>query len=659
MRWIIRIVLFFVALAVVAVGALFLLPSDRIARLATDQFEATTGRAMTISGDIRPTLWPDLGISTGPVSIANADWSDQGPMLTAEALTIGVDIMALIGGDIRIRTVEAEAPEVLLEVAADGRANWDMSGGTGDGPGEAPETVETEGGELPAFSVDEAVLRSGRLTYLDHATGARTELSGIDATLRLPSFEGPADIELAATMNGQRLSLTGQVSQFAAFLARGAVPVTVSAEVGGSSLSFDGRAGLVPMAAGGTLDADLADMAAVFALLDMAPPDLPEGLGREMRLQGEITATDAGKVTLRDGTIRLDQNTLNAQADVTLTGERPKVVAQITAGALDFSALGGGEADGTGSGSGEAAAAEWSRTPIDVGGMQAVDAEIALTAASIDLGMAQLGPTSTITTLDAGRAVTEIRELNAYDGVVSGSFVVNSRGGLSVRTVLTGAGVALQPLLTQLAGYERLLANGEVTLDLLGVGNDMHTLMNSLDGEGAISLGKGELRGLDLVGMLRNLDTGFVGAGQKTIFDSVDATFRVENGVLVNDDLAFLAPLLKATGEGELGIGGMTMDYRLLPVLLEGAGGQGIRVPLIISGPWSAPRFRLDLEGLVKQEFGDEIDALKEEVEDKVTEKIREETGIELDSLDNVEEELKKELENRAGDALRGLLGGN
>ncbi|MDF0602221.1 AsmA family protein [Psychromarinibacter sp. C21-152] len=658
MRWIVRIVLFVVVVAALAVGALFLLPADRIAGFAAERFEDATGRAMTLGGDIRPTIWPELGVRTGPVRIANADWSQEGPILSAEALTIGVDVLALIRGDIRITGVEVQAPEVVLEIASDGRANWDMGTGADSA---APEAVETEGGTVPAFRLDEAVIRSGALTFIDHAGGSRMRLDEVDATLRLPDFEGPADMTLAATMNGQRLSLEAQVSQFAAFLARGAVPVALTAEVGGSTLSFDGRAGLVPVAAGGTLDADMADMAAVFALLGRAAPEIPEGLGRSIRVQGQVTATEAGKVTLRDGTVRLDDNTLAAAADLVLTGARPKLTAQVTAGALDVSALAGaGSSENGDAAGGGGDAAGWSRTPIDVSGLQALDAEIAFVADSVELGLARLGRTSLLMTLLDGRAVTEIRQLSAYDGLIQGSFVVNSRGGLSVRANLTGAGVALQPLLEQLAGSDRLLADGEVTLNLLGVGNDMHSLMTSLSGDGALSLGQGELRGLDLAGMLRNLDTSYVGAGQKTIFDSIDATFRVENGVLSNDDLALLAPLVNATGTGQVGLGARTLDYRLLPILLEGAEGEGgLRVPLIVSGPWNAPRFRLDLEALVTQEFGDEIEALKGEVESKVTERISEELGVEVESLDNVEETLQEELENRARETLRGLFGGN
>ncbi|MDJ0825231.1 MAG: AsmA family protein [Rhodobacter sp.] len=643
MRWLFRIFFGLLALAGLAVATLFLLPADRIAKLATDQFQAATGRAMTLEGDIRPTLWPELGITTGRVTVANADWSDNGPMLQAERLSIGVDMAALFGRDIKIQRIEADAPEILLETAADGRTNWDILGTTSAGT--AP--------DMTMLSLDRAVVSNASITYLDHATGARTDVGDLDATLRLPAFTGPADIDLTATVNRQRLSLRADIAEFAGFLSDGAVPITAKVAMGGSQIELDGRAGLQPIAFGGKVDADISDRAAVFSLAGLEVPDLPPGLGRAIGLTGDVTLTEAGRITLRNGTIRLDQNVLSGAVDIALA-ERPQVTAELSAGALDFSALAGGDAD---AGAGQAGSG-WPRDRIDVSALQSLDAQIKLAADSIDLGLAQLGGTRILTNLEAGRAVTEIRQLNAYGGAIAGSVVVNSRGGLSARANLKGDGLALQSLLQQLAGYDRLLASGDVAINVLGVGDDMQTLMNSLSGDGAVQLGQGELRGLDLVGMLRNLDASYIGEGQKTIFDSVTGSFTIENGILRNEDLRLTTPLLNASGSGAVGLGNQTLDYGITAALLEGQTNSGIKVPVLITGPWADPKFRLDLEALAKQELADEVDELKAKAEDAVTEKLKDELGVEVESLDNVEDVLKQELEDRARKGLLELLSG-
>jgi len=63
-----------------------------------------------------------------------------------------------------------------------------------------------------------------------------------------------------------------------------------------------------------------------------------------------------------------------------------------------------------------------------------------------------------------------------------------------------------------------------------------------------MDVGRGELLGLDIAGMVRNLDAAYVGEGSKTVFDAISASFEIKGGVLRNDDLSFGAPLVTATG---------------------------------------------------------------------------------------------------------------
>ncbi|KMW57855.1 AsmA family protein [Candidatus Rhodobacter oscarellae] len=669
MRWIFRIVTAVVFVAALAVGALFLLPAERIAGLVSDQFKAATGRDLTIAGDIRPTLLPELGISTGAVSIANADWGQGGPLLQAEGLTVGVDWGALFGGAIQVTRVQAEAPRITLEVAKDGRGNWALAQSADEASTGAPSATGSEA-SVPALSLDKAVISGGRVVFIDHASGVTTELRDIDATASLPAFDGPATVSLRAVMNGQAFLAEARLASLSGFLTGGAVGTELQAKVGGASLDFDGASGLSPLAAGGRINADLADQGALFALIGAAAPDLPRGLGQKISVEGDMTFTE-DKITLRDAAVALDHNLLVGAADVALGG-RPHVTAQLSAAALDFSALAGAEDAGAAA---ERAAAEgaatasagWPTDRIDVSALQSVDADVVLAAESIDLGRATLGRTSIRTALSDGRAVTTIRELAAYGGAVSGSMVVNSRGGLSARANLQAAGIAMQPLLQEMAGYDRVLASGDLTLNVLAVGDDMATLMRSLSGDGALSLGQGELRGLDLVGMLRNLDASYVGEGARTIFDAMTGSFTLEGGVLRNEDLVLSAPLLIAKGAGVVDIGAMGQEYRLVPALLEGQGNGGLRVPLLISGTWADPKFRLDLEALAEQELADEVEAVKAQAETVVTDRINEELGTNLEGLNDADEVLKedlrnraeKELEDAAGGLLRGLLGGD
>ncbi|MGB7317262.1 MAG: AsmA family protein, partial [Planktotalea sp.] len=115
MRFLIRLIVIVLAAAVVAVIGLLMLPGDKIARIAADQLSKQTGRIVTISPETSISLYPTLGITTGPASIGTADWAKNGPLLTSDSLSIGVDVPAILTVTIRVTKLEANSPRVVLE----------------------------------------------------------------------------------------------------------------------------------------------------------------------------------------------------------------------------------------------------------------------------------------------------------------------------------------------------------------------------------------------------------------------------------------------------------------------------------------------------------------------------------------------------------------
>jgi AsmA protein len=676
MRWIVRIGSGLVMLILVMVGLVFLIPSEKVAQVAATQFFKATGRVLTVEGAVSPTVWPVLGVKTGMVRIANADWSREGPMLEAEGLAIGVQMAALFGGDIKITKIEAIRPKIILERNKGGVGNWQIVAAATTG---APSNTAAVTTPAPAQTVtlDVGVIQEGALLFIDHTNDLRVDLRNIAAEVRLPDAAGPATIALTAVKDGVRVGLDGRVATFGAFAAGDLSGVTLRADIGGSNIALEGRIGMAPLVMDGALTADLADLAALASLAGQPAPKVPQGLGATVRqVSGQLTVAQAGSVHLRDATLVLDTNRLTGDLDMTFDGPRPKLTAKIATGALNFAALGG---DDTGGGAGAPAASSgagravpasaqgWPQDIIDVSELAGFDAGISLSADSIDLGQAQLNQTRLLITLDRARMVIDARQLQAYGGNVTGNFVINGRGGLSVGGDLTFAGIAMQPLLQDVAQFDRLIGSGDIGLKFLGVGNSVADIMNSLSGAGRLRFGKGELRGLDLVGMLRSLDASFVGEGQKTIFDAITGSFTLQNGVLRNDDLRFSAPYITAAGSGRVGIGARDLDYRLVATALANNDGTGgVTVPVLISGPWAQPKFRLDLQALIDQNLAEEKEKLKIKAraeEDRAKAKLEAELGIERLEGERLEDAAKRRaqeaLEAEAGRALRKLLGGN
>lgn len=623
MRWALRIIAVLVIALAIAVGALLLIPSERIAGIVSDEITDATGRQVRILGDVRPSLWPEIGASTGAVEVLG---SDGDVLVRAGSVAVGVDVVGLLSGDIRITGAEVAQAEVNLRVASDGAANWATPGTT---------SAPTSTGGVPAFTLDRLNLVGVTVSYTD-ADGAETRVENLNLTASLPDFAGPLSAEFDAEV--AETPFSGQLSLASAsdFLAGTRTPVGLEVSAGVNNARFAGN-----LTIGGVVDGNFEAGLSEPSFLPFLR-GLPQGLGAGLIEASGGVALAADGLALAGLDVRLDQNRLSGDVEVTFTDPRPKVVADLALGDFDLSAL-ATPADEGGSATG------WSRDPIDVSFLGLVDGDFRISADSLALGAAQLGATILDTNIDDRRSVTRIQRLVAYDGAIGGDVILNGRSGFSTRVDVSGSALAISRLMSELIGYDRLVAAGDLQLNVLGSGRSMNAVMNSLSGDGAFNVGAGELIGLDIVGMLTNLDPSFVGDTRRTIFDEITVSFQVVDGVIVYDDLTIAAPLFRATGTGQIGLGGQTLDLRMLPELLGGERA-GIAIPLTIRGTWDAPRVGLDVENMIRQ-------GIESGVSQRLQDEAADRLGVTVEEGQSVEDAVRGRVEDEIRRGLGGLLG--
>ncbi|MEP3687097.1 MAG: AsmA family protein [Sulfitobacter dubius] len=635
MRWIIRGIGALLLIVVIMLGALFLLPGERIARIASDQLSRMTGREVSITGDVDVTLWPVLGVTAGGLEVGNADWTDKGAMLTAANAAIGVDAGALLRGEIRITNIAAQSPVIRLEQRRDGRASWQFT----DSASSAQIETESEPtSNRRPLSIQKLTVTDATLIY--DAEGADVlRYEGVDLDLDWPERGGAADITASMASAGEVVQLTARIDGFADFLGGGVQPLRADVATRGGEVSFDGR-GSLNGALAGDLRIDSADTARFLASFGAGGVTLPRGLGQSVDLRSGLTLTADRRLALRNIALDLGGNSLTGQADLALNGT-PRITANLRTGALDLSALSedGAETNGSSSPMEGNGMEGWSRQEINVDWLAAFDGDIALSAESIDLGQLDLGATRAVLRNDRARMVFDLQDMNAYGGKVAGEFVMNNRSGLSVGGNLTAQGVQMRDLLEDAAGVTRFSGDGTAALSFLGSGQSLDAIMRSLSGNGTLSMGRGTIAGIDLDALLGSVDA----EGGSTVFDSMEATFDIAQGVLRNDDLLMLLPNFNATGAGQVNLGARTLDYTFTPKALRvNASRGGLAVPVRITGPWADPQIKPDLRAAIDLNFAEE----KQQAEDKVREKIQEELNISPDDSRSTEGIVKDELEN-------------
>jgi len=637
-----RIIWALLLTVVVTVVLLLFLPADRIARLAAEQIQAQTGRDVSITGDVSMTLWPVLGVSAGEIEVGNADWARQGSMLTARNAAIGIDAMALLSGEIKITNIEAASPTIRLESRKDGRASWVFTDASGEA---AIETETTPDREAQAFSLQKLTVTDATLIY-DAEGSDLVSYSGVDLALDWPERLGAADIQATLRPAGADVDVVATINGFAGFIAGDVQPVVARIKTSGGSLSLNGRASTAGDVAG-RLGLKLSDTDAFLRALGLDGADLPRGLGRSVDMDADLTLTSDRRLSLRGMQADLGGNTITGAADISLNGT-PQINAQISAGALDLK--GATQGDSSSASSAGSVGTGWPKDSIDASGLAAFNGEIALTASSIDLGSFQLGKTRALIKNDRSRMVFEMREVQAYGGTVSGEFVMNNRGGLSVGGKIFAKSVSVQKVLRDAMDVERLTGNGDAEISFLGSGSNVDAIMRSLSGNGALRLEQGTIQGLDLNTLMGSGN----GSGGTTVFDSLGATFAINAGNLRNDDLLFVLPNYEARGKGRVGLGAQDIDYLFTPAALRANSGKGIAIPVSIKGPWSNPRIQPDLEAAInlnlaeeKAKLKEKAKALEDDTKARAQEKLEKELGVSTQDGQSVEDAVKKKLEDK------------
>ncbi len=151
---------------------------------------AATGLDVRILGKLGLSVFP-LGLSAKDIHVAGRG----GEVLAVERLRIGLELLPLLKGQIRIAGCRLVAPSVTVAKDSDGTYNFAKV--AGKSPAGSPGS---------AFRLDELKLSDGSLVYLDGKTGEKTALKGIHLAIR--------DLSLADSAGDvlRTLSFTGTVA---------------------------------------------------------------------------------------------------------------------------------------------------------------------------------------------------------------------------------------------------------------------------------------------------------------------------------------------------------------------------------------------------------------------------------------------------------------
>jgi AsmA protein len=223
---------------------------------------------------------------------------------------------------------------------------------------------------------------------------------------------------------------------------------------------------------------------------------------------------------------------------------------------------------------------------------------------------------------------------NLYRGKMSGNLSINAHSTPSfvIKQKLTAIDVA--PLLKDAANLDLAEGRGNIVLDLTTQGNTVRELKKALSGNVSINLANGAIKGINLTKLVQGvqnlskdtrMQTLGVDKSEKTEFSEFKASFKVHNGVAHNDDLAVKSTVLRLSGKGDIDIGHDSLNYNAKAALAKTAQGRTATLPVNVSGPFDALKFKIDYGALLVDAARQKIDEKKEKVKEDAKAKLQEE----------------------------------
>ncbi len=247
----------------------------------------------------------------------------------------------------------------------------------------------------------------------------------------------------------------------------------------------------------------------------------------------------------------------------------------------------------------------WSKEPLDLSALRAVDADVRLAAPAISYGKYRVVKPQLVLALDAG--ALEVRQLTGT--MFEGAF--DLKGRLMAADVPSLAGTVT---VANANIHEALFVAGDIdvaegrlnfNMEMGGAGRSPFELVSSLGGKGGFNVVDGVVRGFDLAAVserLKSLDSAesylaFLASSMKggqTRFTRLDGTFAIDRGVIRSDDIHLLAQASEGRAVAVVDLPRWFIDMQAEFFLTEHP--KAPPVGMRVVGPLDAPQRKIETD---------------------------------------------------------------
>jgi len=571
-----------------------------------------TGRDLAINGDLSVSIFPWIGIGLNDVSLSNAVGFKTEPFAKIQEANVKVKLLPLLSQHVEVSTVVLKGMSLNLAKNQAGKTNWDdlvqpstKPDATKDTPTEQSSTLA-----MSAMAIGGLQIVDANIAWDDASQGERYSLAGLDLTTDALSLGNPMGVELTLTVNSRKPKATV-----------------------GLKLNGD-------LVINSTFDKF--DFQSMTLVINAAGDAVPGG---EMKIDfGSHLIADlaaGGSLTLNPLTIKFDDSTLSGNAAVNHFS-KPSIQFDLAVDAINLDRYRPKPADTEGGGQTTSVAPPpLAVALIPVQTLRDLNIEGVFKVQS--LMVKGLSGEEVSVKLEAKNGVLKSEQgiKKFYNGRYVGKTVVDARQN-TPKIIITEqvTNINIEPLLIDLLGESPIAGVAHITADLTTHGNTVPAFKSALNGTAEFSFNDGAVTGVDVGALMKQAQAilhgdfaaTFVKGVGKTPFSKASGTAQINDGLINNQDLIVITPLVNVAGVGTANLVNEQIDYQLTlqrPQASDAEEGdskdiKNTLIPVNINGTFAEPNVSLDVKAMVMNTQKEKIDEQKEALKKKITEKIDE-----------------------------------
>jgi hypothetical protein len=535
-------------------------------------FKEATGRDLILGGnlDLKIGFTPSLVVSNA--ALRNASWGSRPEMAEIKRFEVHLALIPLVFRHVEVKRIVLVSPDILIETNPAGESNLDFIKKIG-AEGAKKETPAAEKVDL---TINEMGIEDGRISYRNGKTGEVYVVIVERFDASAGSADSPLRVALKGSYNGKSFEVKGNLVPLAGLRNAGRPwPFSLTLGAAGATVGLDGTIKDVVNLQG-------FDIKVLVKSKDVT--GIGEFLGKPVPIHGplemscRLTGPGPKVYQVSELKVAVSGSDLEGSLGVDMSQARPVVTGDLLSKRLDLRPF--AEKEKTSSKTPPARQKVFPDSPLPLGPLGLADAAVSLKAAEV------LSPRLALHNLFASLALKaghlSVKPLTAVisGGSLEGHFDLEPRGkAAQVETMVTISQLDLGAMLRELKKKTILEGRVDGRIKVSGRGDSIAGLMSKLSGMTYAVMGEGRINnkyigllGSDMGSNIFRMINPFNKESPFTALSCLVCGFKIGSGVAETTALVVNSDSMSVVGEGTINLRTEGLDFNFKPIPKEGIG---------------------------------------------------------------------------------------